>query len=152
MLFSAVLVLFVPLVLERTAARMQQRRQYPLFLRGLGVIALYLAIDSFISFGESKSYQLDAVEWLQQNLPAGAELHTTNPLIAYRLRSTPDYDRLQSDVPALITYSEPGDYLALDVHDGNVAVLQEFSADGTLSPLMSFPTATDPRLLVYIRQ
>ncbi len=152
LMFSTIAVLLVPIVVMRSAqlARLHDRSRA--FNRVVGVLALYLFIDSFVSFGVQKDFQVDAVRYIEQHVPPSAALLTNSPYVAYRSGRIADYDRLTEQVDAgWITEAAPGTWMALSLRGGNDAVVLPLTEEGLLRLDRYFPAQGRPRMGLYQR-
>jgi len=150
MLFCLLLALMVPVILAQllTSGVDNRRRLMPLLL----VFFSYCAIDSYYSFGHSKSFVFDSVEWIEENAESSASLLTNNHAIAYSSGMVENYDK----IPRFLTETEllstsTGDLIAIEMHFEMMQVLENESLASSLELLTSFSDEDDPGIAIYRR-
>jgi hypothetical protein len=150
-LLALLLLAQAPLILDQLYSRAEQspkllRRFYSVFI----VVTLYLLVDSLFSFGHSSRHVEDGIAWTQEQLPAGAALKTNNFAIAYHSGHVTDYDQTVRDPAQVAAASQPGDYLVLEVDNGddNGAL----DTDPALVQLQRFRNERDDEVRVYLRR
>lgn len=134
MMMVFMLASLLPFLLDRLLSIPRQDRTRARRV-GLAVIFAYLAVDSFVSFGSSKAYVLDAARWLQIHTPADSVVHTNSVQIAWYSNRPVDWDgvlRLQRGGP--LPPSARFDYLALVVKGDGAAALT--AAENTFPELV----------------
>lgn len=151
MLMCILLVLFVPLVvhhlLENAIANGRKSTVYI-----LAIFFSYCAIDSYYSFGESKSYVNDSIEWIAQNTEASAGLVTNNHAIAYFSGKVEDYDLIRRNLTEEeILSSEPGDTIAAELTFEMRKLLESSAVAENLELLAYFPDAETRRIALFRR-
>jgi len=146
MVFCVVIVLLVPLIIDRAWTRAQARGTLKRFGWLLGYIALYSMIDSHISFGEPKDYTIDAMAWINNNADATAPLLTNKSYIAWRSGRVPDYDRVErdTDIAGFINAS-PG---TLVVIERDADLLEQLDRSSLVN-LQTFEDRRGPRVVIY---
>lgn len=151
MLMCILLVLFVPIiVLELLENAKASGRK--------GVIAIvalffsYCAIDSYHSFGESKSYVNDSIEWIAKNTESSAGLKTNNHAIAYFSGKIEDYDLIERNLSEEeILSSEIGDTIAAELTFEMKNLLEKNSIADKLKLLTYFPDTETRRIALFER-
>ncbi|MEX0963162.1 MAG: hypothetical protein WDZ52_03850 [Pseudohongiellaceae bacterium] len=151
MLMCILLALFVPLLLLQfleTARKENRNTFHYIFAIFLG----YCAIDSYYSFGESKTYVRDSIEWYAENTEDSAGLVTNNHAIAYFSGKVDDYDLVMKDLSAEeILASNIGDTIAAELTFVTRQLLQRESIANKLRLLASFPDTDESRIVFFER-
>tara|TARA_B110000858_G_scaffold196515_1_gene255508 strand:- start:13807 stop:15321 length:1515 start_codon:yes stop_codon:yes gene_type:complete len=151
MLMCILLVLLVPGVvlhiLESARASGRKSRVYI-----IAVFFSYCAIDSYYSFGESKAYVRDSIEWMAQNTDASSGLVTNNHAIAYFSGKVEDYDLVQKNLTEEeILSSAIGDTIAAEFTFETKNLLDSNALAGKLKLLKYFPDAETQRIVLFER-
>lgn len=151
MLMCILIVLFVPLTLHHLLETSKQANRN--WIRYCVAIFLtYCAIDSYISFGESKSYVNDSIEWLAENTPDTAGLVTNNHALAYFSGKVVDYDLvLRNLTEEDILQSEVGDTIAAELTYETERLLETQPIAERLRLLASFPATGERRFAFFER-
>jgi len=151
MLMCILLVLLVPIVihpiLENAKAAGRKNVTYL-----IAFFFFYCAIDSYYSFGESKSYLEDAIEWIADNTQDSAGLITNNHAIAYYSGKIPDYDLVQRNLSEdEILASEVGDTIAAELTFETRSLLETSEIAPKLKLLKYFPDNQTRRIAIFQR-
>ncbi len=152
MLFCLALILFVPLILDKIVARVQQNSLKILGNRVLILFFGYCAFDSFITFGSSKSYIKESLAWYQAENPSNKSLVTNNHAIAYFSGDIENYDK----VPRIISEKaildlEVNDLIFLEMNYEALQVIERKSVTPYINLQAAFPDRENMRLAVYRR-
>lgn len=150
MVFSLGLVLAAPFTARETLARMTPgTRLAPLLL---ALFFVFSAVDSFHTFGRSKSYVRDTVEWLNNNSDATAQLLTNNRAVAYHSGKVTAYDQVQPRLTEQqILATAPGDIIVVEISPAIERLLAQPDIAQLLEPTATFPDAREPRMRIYRR-
>lgn len=151
MLMCILLVLFVPIIvhhlLESAKSGGHKSTAYI-----VAIFFSYCAIDSYYSFGESKAYVNDSIEWIAENTEDSAGLVTNNHAIAYFSGKVEDYDLIRRNLSAEeILSREPGDIVAAELTFEMRKLLESSPVTDGLELLAYFPGAETPRIALYKR-
>lgn len=151
MLICILLVLFVPPILLRILenAKHTNRKSITYIV---AIFFSYCAIDSYYSFGESKSYVKNSIEWIAENTEGSAGLVTNNHAVAYFSGKVEDYDLVQRNLSeGEILSSEIGDTIVAELTFETKNLLQSKAMADKLKLLASFPSNETQRILVFQR-
>ena len=151
MLMCILLVLFVPGVVLHILenARLAGRKSAAY---AVAIFFSYCAIDAYYSFGESKSYVRDSIEWIAQNTGDSSELITNNHAIAYFSGKIEDYDLVQRNLTEEeILSSEIGTTIAVELTFEMRNLLEKNTVVDRLKLLAYFPDTETPRLALFER-
>lgn len=118
----------------------------------LGVIALYLSIDSLISFGYSKRYLQTAGTWLQQELPAAASVETNSFELAWRSQRIADYDKVETSATQLLDADPSADYLVMELNHRDADSRARLDAMPHYALLTRFANERGDEVRIYRRQ
>jgi len=151
MLMCILLVLFVPGVvlhiLENARASGRKSSAYI-----LAIFFSYCAIDSYYSFGESKSYVRDSIEWIAQNTEGSSGLVTNNHAIAYFSGKVEDYDLVQRNLTEEeILSSDVGDTIAAELTFETKKLLERNAVADKLKLIAYFPDTETRRIVLFQR-
>jgi hypothetical protein len=151
MLMCILLALFVPTVvlnlLENAKASGRKSVAYI-----IAIFFSYCAIDSYFSFGESKSYVKESIEWIADNTEGSAGLLTNNHAVAYFSGKVDDYDLVQRNLSEKeILSSEVGDTIVAELTFEMRRLLKKNNIADKLTLLAYFPSADTQRIAVFER-
>ncbi len=147
MVFCVVLVLLVPLIIDRAWTRAQARGTLRRFGWVVGYFALYSMIDAHITFGESKDFTVDAIDWINTN-EQQAPIITNKSYVAWRSGRVPDYDKVEDQVSLEDMLGAAAGTLLVVERDGDL--IEQLDADGTgLERLQSFEDRRGDRIVIY---
>jgi len=147
---AALLLLSVmPLYLEQLYQQAMAQGSPRRFQVIVTVIAAYFLLDSLVSFGYSKRYIEDAIDWSQANIAAGQHVTTNNFALAYYTGLVPEYDMIESNPSRVLqTLPEEG-YVILELAHDN-AVARKAAADNeALVELVRFGNKRDDIVVIY---
>jgi len=152
MLFCLLLVLFVPLILERITSLLENLPYRNISMRVLILFFGYCAFDSFISFGTSKDFVVESAQWIATESNPNSGLVTNNQSIAYQSGKIDDYDRIGRFVSKQdIVNAKTGDFIAIEMHYEMVELVTSKEISSIIRLVASFPSEEDQRLAVYQR-
>ncbi len=150
MVFSLGLALAVPFTAREMLARMTPGTRLAPWL--LVLFFVFSAVDSYYTFGRSKSYVHDAVEWLNENSGESAELLTNNRAVAYYSGMVPEYDQVQSRLTGQqVLAMAPGDLIVVETSLAIEQLLAQPEIAELLELGITFPDAQESRMQVYRR-
>ena len=150
-LMCILLTLFVPITLQHLLETAKQTNRNAIRYM-VAVFLGYCAIDSYYSFGESKTYVKDSIEWLAENTADTAGLVTNNHAIAYFSGRVADYDLVMRNLSAEeILASEVGDTIAAELTYETGRLLETQMIAEKLELLASFPDTNEPRIVFLER-
>lgn len=151
MLMCILLVLFVPnIVLHIFNNAKEQGQKSIIYL--LALFFGYCAIDSYYSFGESKSYVKESIEWLAQNTDKTTPLITNNHAIAYFSGKIEDYDLIERNLnEEEILSSEVGATIAAELTFETKKLLESHNVAAKLRLLAYFPDDETQRIAFFER-
>ncbi len=151
MLMCILLTPFVPITLHHLLETAKQANRNGMRYM-VAIFLCYCAIDSYYSFGESKTYVNDSIEWLAENTAASAGLLTNNDAIAYFSGKIVDYDLVVRNLTAEeIMATEVGDTIVAELTFETGRLLETEAIADKLELLASFPDSQDPRIVVFER-
>ena len=151
LLFATVLVLLVPIIVDRAVELAIQKNYLRTFNRIAGLLVIYLFVDATVSFGESKRTERHAAEWVQQTHREAQPLITNSVLIAYRA-GLPDYEKTADTIDQqLIKDAVVGTRLAFTLRSSDRELMQRYVADDVLEEERIFPAEGPARVGVYRR-
>ena len=152
MLFCLLLVLFVPLILNHINNALENSSYRNLGIRVVILFFGYCAFDSFISFGASKAFLHESVEWIATQNNSEAGLLTNNQTIAYNSGKIANYDQVKRFLSETdILNTKLNDLIAIEMDDEMADLVQRPSIEKHIRILTAFPSINDPRLIIYQR-
>ncbi len=152
MLFCIVLVVLVPVIVDRAARLAQEADRQRTFNRVAGFLVLYAVVDAYVTFGRTRDYQQEVAQWVRETTPATMPLVTNVHYIAWYSGLVPEYDRTDIAPDAeYLTGAAPGSRLVILLNRGNGETLQHLEQTGIVALERYFPGAGDPRIGVYRR-
>ncbi len=150
MIFSLALALAAPFVAREMLARAAPGTRLVPWL--LALFFAFSAVDSYYSFGRSKSHVRDAAEWLDANAGEGARLLTDNRAVAYYSGMVAEYDQVRPRLrEAQILAVAPGDVVAAETSAANEQLLARPDIAALLEPLAAFPAGDETLMRIYRR-
>lgn len=150
MVFSLGLALAVPFTAREMLARMAPGTRLVPWL--LVLFFVFSAVDSYYTFGRSKSYVHDAVEWLNDNRGESAQLLTNNRAVAYYSGMVTEYDQVQPRLTEQqILAMAPGDLIVVETSPAIEQLFAQPEIAATLESVIAFPGANEPRIGLFRR-
>ena len=152
MLFCLMLALAVPLVLARVIESVKGRSFENIGARVLILFFAYCGFDSFITFGDSKDFVFDSVEWIEEQTGDDTRLITNNHAIAYFSGRVEDYDRTDRFISeAEIRQARVDDLIALEMHYEMSELVDSEPVHELLQLQAAFPSLEDRQIVIYKR-
>ena len=151
MLMCILLVLVVPEIVRHIldSAKVSGRKSIAYIV---AFFFSYCAIDSYYSFGESKSYVNDSIEWIAVNTNDSSALVTNNHAIAYFSGKVEDYDLVQRNLTEEeILSSEVGDTIVAELTFETRKLLESNAITDKLKVLAYFPDTQAQRIAIFER-
>lgn len=151
MLFCILLVLFVPLILAQLY-RMAKEKGLRNGIRLMMLFLVYCTIDSYYSFGYSKGFVFDAIDWVEDNANSSAGLVTNNHAIAYYTGRVENYDRVLRNLtePEILS-TKPGDLIVVEINYEMEQLLASDAIALHVQLLIAFPDTSEQKLAIYSR-
>jgi hypothetical protein len=152
MLFCLLFALLVPIVLANIVRQFNQTAYKNAGMRILILFFGYCAFDSFISFGDSKVFVYDSIDWIATQSNDSAGLLTNNHAVAYYSGQVEDYDQVERLlVETDITSARPDDLIAIEMHYEMFELVESAAVKPLLEFQSAFPSQNDQQLVVYKR-
>mgnify|MGYP006109757573 CR=1 FL=1 len=150
MLFCLLLALFVPIVLANIVKQFSQSSFKNIGMRILILFFGYCAFDSFISFGESKAFVYNSIDWINTESNSSNGLVTNNHTIAYYSGRVEDYDQVGRFLNETdITSARPGDLIVIEMHYEMTELVAREGVKDLLEFQTAFPSLDNRQLAVY---
>lgn len=151
MLFSLLLALFVPMILARVWA-ISIEKQQTLVTRFLIIFLAYCAFDSYLSFGESKDYVFDSIEWITEQSSETTGVVTNSHAVAYFTGRVENYDEtLRFLTEQEIIGARENDLIVVEMHYEMTQLVSSASIENLLELEVAFPSNQDQRLAIFRR-
>ncbi|MDD9958680.1 MAG: hypothetical protein OXU66_07040 [Gammaproteobacteria bacterium] len=152
MLFCLMLVLLVPLVIANIIKELEKSSLKNTGMRVVILFFGYCAFDSFISFGQSKAFIFDSVDWITAEATSSAGLLTNNHAVAYYSGKVEDYDQVfRLITEAEIRNSRQDDLIAIEMHYEMSELVESTAVKPLLELQAAFPSLSDQQLAIYKR-
>ncbi|MGM0631535.1 MAG: hypothetical protein ACQETO_00010 [Pseudomonadota bacterium] len=152
LLFSMLLLVLVPLIMDRIWTAAEQTGRQRRFAWVFGLLLAYSAIDAHITFGEPKTWLPATIEWLEQETDADTPLRTNERYIAWRSGRIEAYDQVRRDLPAqALLDSTAGTVLVVERQPTLSAAMREAEQQGRIRELARFEDRRGPRIIIYRR-
>ncbi len=151
MLIVLVCMLMIPSMLDVLYEKYRNRFASGWQKWGLVLLMLYTFFDGLVSFGHSKRYLLEGVDWLQSNASAGASLYSNNAQIAYMSGLEVNWkDSRDFQYAGFVTSVNDYDYWAVKINK-NDRLLQFFMRQRVtqLEKLVQFSNGRGDQLVIY---
>ena len=151
MLFCILLAIFVPLIIMNILNKVTtgNLKATQIFI---ALFFTYCAIDSYYSFGESKDFVSDSIEWLAENTDDSSGLVTNNAAIAYFSGKIEDYDIIPRYLSQeQVLSSVEGDTIAVELNYRIEQLLGNDSVAPYLEFMAAFPDQQKQRIALYRR-
>lgn len=155
LLFSLMLALLVPQLLAYYLQNKAEAKRRTAVVV-LSIFLSYCAFDAYISFGYSKHYVYDAIDWVAQD---GADdngtiptLVTNNHAVAYFSGRVEDYDKIKRNLTATdILQVAPGALVVIETNFAMTQLLATPAIAAALERVVTLPSAEDEQLLILRR-
>ena len=146
MLFSLLVALLIPLLLYRALEAAHSRR----VVVTISFLFAYCLIDSFVSFGERKTFLEESIDWVKNN-DTTAPLLTNNHTLAYASERVEAYDKTPRYF-SLQTLREAttNTLIVIELNEQMREILQQLVEQGEAESVINFP-AQSPRIGIYRR-
>jgi hypothetical protein len=112
----------------------------------------YCLIDSYVSFGRSKDWLLDAASYVELQAESDTQVLTNNYTIAFFSGRVENYDEIVRELKAQnILDVAPGTIVALEMYYEMSLLVEQASVKPSLQLLQQFPSAEQPQIAIYRR-
>lgn len=140
LLFCLILLLWLPFMIDRAWSLAAANNTLKKFAWVMGLLAVFAALDSHVSFGASRSHLDDATHWLLHNTRAEPTLVTNERRVAYDTGRVVDFDLVEREMdPAFIVNAAPGSVIAVTMRRSFSALVEEQLESGQLRLLQRIP-------------
>lgn len=142
----------IPFVVNHLLQAMAGKPREKLLRNFVILFFLFCFFDAYVSFGRSKAYLEDAVDYVNVHATQQQALITNNHTIAFTSGRVPAYDEVPRLLPdSAIVNAAVGDYFALEV----ITEVRQLLDREDLAPLLefvtAFPTESEQRVAIYRR-
>lgn len=158
MVFSLVLLLWTPFAIQliyQKWIKTSYHRQYPWLGKTLVIIiALGLAVESYVSFGPSHAFVNESAEWIQTHTPENATVYSNNVQLAYYAnRPGPNWNTTPSVENIDVVLNKKGwekyDYVAFYINRNDKKLNDKVSTLFDYPPLEEFTNNKGDKILIY---
>ena len=152
MLFCLILALLVPIVISNIVKRLEKTVLKNIGMRIIILYFGYCAFDSFISFGQSKTFVFDSVDWITSRTDPRAGLITNNNAIAYFSGKVEKYDEtIRFLTKSEIIGAQPDDIIAIEMHYEMSELVKRADVKPFIQLQAVFPSPENQQLAIYKR-
>ena len=150
MLFSLSLALAVPFIARELLARAPGGRRAATWL--LILFFAFSAVDSYHSFGRSKAYVGEAIDWLAANRSETSQLLTNNRTVAWCSGLVPEYDEVWHLLrEEQLRATAAGDLIVVETSSVNERLLSRPDIANLLEAVTAFPSENEALIRIYRR-
>ena len=112
----------------------------------------YCAFDSFISFGASKVFLNDSIEWIATQDNSDVGLLTNNQTIAYSSGKITNYDQIKRFLSEEdILNAKLNDLIAIEMNEEMTDLVKRPSIEKRIRILAAFPSTNEAQLIIFQR-
>ncbi|MGA0934300.1 MAG: hypothetical protein ACO3R5_04090 [Pseudohongiellaceae bacterium] len=149
MMAALLLLSLLPLYLDSLYRQAQDSGHAKRFQRLFAACATYFLLDSLVSFGYSKDYIEEGIDWTRSNIAADERLTTNSPAIAYYSGLVPEYDQVDTDVMRVLDNITREGFLVLDLASREVAAIETIASRNRITELARFANNRNDAVIVY---
>ena len=150
MVLSLSLAVAVPFIAREMLTRSAPGTRLAQWL--LVLFFAFSAVDSYYTFGRSKSYIDDAVEWLAENQGESERLLTNNRAVAWHSGLIAEFDQVQPRLTEQqLLAAEPGDLIVVESSAAIERLLARPEIAELLQLVVIFPDADEALMQIYRR-
>ncbi len=150
MVLSLSLAVAVPFIAREMLTRAAPGTRLAQWL--LVLFFVFSAVDSYYTFGRSKSYIGDAVEWLAENQGESERLLTNNRAVAWHSGLIAEFDQVQPRLTEQqLLAAEPGDLIVVESSAAIERLLARPEIAELLQLVVIFPDADEALMQIYRR-
>lgn len=152
LVFGLMTATLVPFLIANIIERNQGGKWGQFSTYFLVLFFFYCLIDSYISFGRSKDWLLDAASYVEVQSELDTQVLTNNHTIAYFSGRVENYDVILRELEAQnILDVPPGTIVALELYYEMTLLVEHESVKPYLQLLQQFPSAEQPQIAIYRR-
>ncbi len=152
LLFGLMAATLVPFLISSIIERNRGGKWEKFVSYFLILFFFYCLIDSYVSFGKSKDWLLDAAGYVELQAESDTQVLTNNHTIAYFSRQVENYDDIIREIAAQnILDAAPGTIVALEMYFEMSLLVEQESVKSSLQLLQQFPNAGKPKMSIYRR-
>lgn len=147
-----ILVTQLPFVVARTLDAASELKSAKLLRNFVILFFVFCAFDAYISFGRSKAYLQDSVDYVSAHIQPGQDIWTNNHSIAFSSGRVIEYD----EVPRIfssdqINAAAPGDFIVLEMIYDVRQLLNQDDVRARLEFVTAFPNEREQAVAIYRR-
>lgn len=153
--YAIILCLMLVLLVPQMLAYYLENK--PLARRRTAIYALalfltYCAFDAYITFGGSKRYVFDAIDWVAENSSTSNAVLTNNHAVAYGTGRVENYDRVTRNLTAAeILQTAVGDVVVIELNFEMTQLLALSEIAAILEQVAVLPDTEDAQLVILRR-
>ena len=152
LVFGLMAAILVPFLISSIIERNRGGKWEKFVSYFLILFFFYCLIDSYVSFGKSKDWLLDAAGYVELQAESDTQVLTNNHTIAYFSRQVENYDDIIRELEAQnILDAAPGTIVALEMYFEMSLLVEQESVKSSLQLLQQFPNAGKPKMSIYRR-
>ena len=158
MMLALLLMLPAPFFLEQLQRRAKQAGRQRLFAGAFALAMALCLIDGFVSFGHSKAYLANALQWVSAHTEAHERIQANSPTLAYHSGRPMDWEQValfeSQGAEALNLLTAPARYWLVELGQDDQTLASALDAKvrrGELQELARFANARGDRVIIYGR-
>ena len=152
LVFGLMAATLVPFLVSSIIERNQGGKWEQLSTYFLILFFFYCLIDSYVSFGRSKDWLLDASSYVELQAEPDTQVLTNNHTIAYFSGRVENYDVIVRELKAQdVLDVAPGTIVALEMYYEMSLMVEQAPVKASLQLLQQFPSADQPQIAIYRR-
>jgi hypothetical protein len=146
---ALLLLSLLPLCIEAQYRRCAETATLKKFHIMFMACLVYFLVDSLVSFGYSKRYIEDAIDWSRENIDNRSTLATNSFAVAYYSGMVENYDEVDPDPLLLLSAPTNTEFLVIDMHHDNREALSLVSKRSDLNEVARFSNQRDDAMIIF---
>lgn len=146
---ALLLLALMPLQLDSLYIAARNSGKKHVFHGVFAAMVFYFVIDSLFSFGYSKEYFSEAIDWSHENLGENELILTNSAAIAYHSGRVTEYDDVPMDVATMLDSLGQYQYFFVALAHDDIEARNILDNHGGLREIIRFTNARDDAVVVY---
>jgi hypothetical protein len=146
---ALLLLSLAPLSIDTLYQQAQQAKKIKRFQLISYVWVFYFLVDSLLSFGYSKLYIREAIDWSQENVPEESLVLTNSFPLAYYSGLVTEYDKVLPQPEMTLELLANQEYLMMELAHDEIDMFERLSQHPRLSELQRFNNARNDTIILF---